>query len=552
MIESFNMGASVKLSILLADEDALRRDGLSAVLSGNFEVISSVADGESALTGIRTPRPDVAVIDLNLPRVHGIELIRRVRAESLATKIVIMSSTDDADIVREAVRAGVDGYLLKNGPSRHLIDAISYVHDGGQYFSPQLGRDGRDRHLLQEPARTAPAGPRESPSPDSREMPREVRHDEEGRRDQSGDDEGADREEAAPRPGRSTRRSEPRTMRQRLREDTSSSSMNDRDYEIMSAMADGIRPILDKLEEIDSRVAMMESGDVEIPGDPRTWLSTELAQTIGMKNTREAALSNRSVDDFEARLPQLIDEAVTKRFSQMAGKLQQEIEETHVRTMESFVKNVQVKLVQRVTALEHDMSRQAATMNQLREYSQRTEENLGRLISGVDRLAQDLPRRLAAAKVESEAVESEDNLKPAPHKVKRRSGTGVRIPKGVWAGLVGLVMFGLVGWGIVTLVVEPPDAPASESTSGAQPEGDGKGKVPSPGVRGGAVDTKTKIQAAQEAMDHKDYAVAEDVYRTVLKTEPNNVEAIKGLASVLFREDKTEEAAEILDKLPKD
>ena len=66
------------------------------------------------------------------------------------------------------------------------------------------------------------------------------------------------------------------------------------------------------------------------------------------------------------------------------------------------------------------------------------------------------------------------------------------------------------------------------------------------------MDTKTKIQAAQEAMDHKDYAVAEDVYRTVLKTEPNNVEAIKGLASVLFREDKTEEAAAILDKLPKD
>ncbi|NDJ14462.1 MAG: DNA-binding response regulator, partial [Acidobacteriia bacterium] len=134
MIARFNMGASAKLSILLADEDALRRDGLSAVLSGNFEVISSVADGESALTGIRTLRPDVAVIDLNLPRVHGIELIRRVRAESLATKIIIMSSTDDADIVREAVRAGVDGYLLKNGPSRHLIDAIAYVHDGGQYF----------------------------------------------------------------------------------------------------------------------------------------------------------------------------------------------------------------------------------------------------------------------------------------------------------------------------------------------------------------------------------------------------------------------------------
>ena len=76
----------------------------------------------------------------------------------------------------------------------------------------------------------------------------------------------------------------------------------------------------------------------------------------------------------------------------MASKLQQEIEETHVRTLETFVKNIQVKLVQRVSALETDMSKQAEAMNQLREYSQRTEDNLSRLISGVDKLAQELPQ----------------------------------------------------------------------------------------------------------------------------------------------------------------
>ena len=76
----------------------------------------------------------------------------------------------------------------------------------------------------------------------------------------------------------------------------------------------------------------------------------------------------------------------------MAGRLQQEIEETHVRTLEAFVKNIQVKLVQRVSALEQDMSKQADAMNQLREYSQRTEDNLSRLITGVDKLAQDLPQ----------------------------------------------------------------------------------------------------------------------------------------------------------------
>lgn len=520
------MGASSKLSILLADEDALRRDGLSAVLSGTsgFEVISGVADGEQALTSVRELRPDVAVIDLNLPKIHGIELIRRIRAESLPTKIVIVASTDDPEIVREAVRAGVDGYLLKNGPARHLLDAISYVRDGGQYFSPQLGRDGRDRHLLEEPART----PAQGPPP--------VAHTE---------DEGYE-EETRARP-RAARRPEPQNLKQRLREEASS-SLNDRDYEIMSMMADGIRPILDRLEEIDSRVSMMETGDVEVPGDPRTWLTTQLAQTVGGRGGRDVGIG-RNVDDFEAKLPQLIEEAVTKRFSQMAGKLQQEIEETHVRTMESFVKNIQVKLVQRVTALEQDMSRQADAMKQLREYSQRTEENLGRLISGVDRLAQDLPRRLATTKTQAEEA-PEEILRPAARRVRRSSG-GNRTAKMAIVGAVAVVILGLVGWGVVALVVESPDPPSTDATVTANPA-DGKEGAANSVTKPGAVDSKTKIQAAQEAMDHKDYAVAEDVYRSVLKTEPNNAEAIKGLASVLFREDKTDEAAAILDKLPKD
>ena len=105
---------------------------------------------------MRELRPDVAVVDLNVPKLHGIELVRRVRGEALGTKVVIMSGTTDDDIIREVVRAGGDAYLLKNGPSRHLIDAISYVRDGGQYFSPQLGRDGRDRRLLEETPRVPP------------------------------------------------------------------------------------------------------------------------------------------------------------------------------------------------------------------------------------------------------------------------------------------------------------------------------------------------------------------------------------------------------------
>src|ERR1035438_6235776 len=159
------MPATRRVTILLADEDALRRDGLPSVLAGteNFVVVGGVPDGETALGKIRDTHPDIAIVDLNLPKVHGIELIRRMRAEKLGTRIVIMAGTTDDEIVREVIRAGGDGYLLKNGPARHLIDAISYVQDGGQYFSPQLRRDGRDRHLLEDPPRHyEAAGPIES------------------------------------------------------------------------------------------------------------------------------------------------------------------------------------------------------------------------------------------------------------------------------------------------------------------------------------------------------------------------------------------------------
>ena len=110
--------------------------------TAKFEVVAHCPDGEAALDRMRELRPDVAVVDLNLPKLHAIELVRRVRSEELGTKVVILAGTDDDDIIREVVRAGGDAYLLKNGPARHLIDAISYVRDGGQYFSPQLKRDG--------------------------------------------------------------------------------------------------------------------------------------------------------------------------------------------------------------------------------------------------------------------------------------------------------------------------------------------------------------------------------------------------------------------------
>ena len=556
------MASSDKVTILLADEDALRRDGLAAVLQGtpHFEVIAQCPDGESALNQIRQLRPDVAVVDLNLPKLHGIELVRCVRGEVLQTKIVILSGSTDDEIIREVVRAGGDAYLLKNGPARHLIDAISYVRDGGQYFSPQLRRDGRDRHLLEEKPRYVTDRP----------PVRGAAHDADSNGGSGGDvDEGDAEPSSAPRTSRDSRAartrrasanstgrtSDPQRLRERLREDAESENLEERDYEILGMMAEGIRPILDRLDEIEGRIGEMETGEAPVPGNVRGWLNNQMADTFGDSRTpgREVALG-RTLNDLEARLPQLIEEAVTNRFHNMASKLQQEIEETHVRTLETFVRNIQVKLVQRVSALETDMSKQAEAMNQLREYSLRTEDNLSRLISGVDKLAHELPKRLAAP-------EPAQISAPEPRPVRRKSSR-LSGPKIFWIAVAAIVIIYVAVFQVPKLF-RGGKSDTSAAAANAVPDGSASGGSASGGSASGSLapaklvappagaDTKVKLQAAVEYTERKEYPMAEDIYKQVLKTEPNNVDALKGLASVLYREDKIEESAAILDKLPK-
>ncbi|MDE3197760.1 MAG: response regulator [Acidobacteriota bacterium] len=532
---------SEKVSILLADEDALRREGLAAVISGNrdYVVMAGVPDGESALEEIRKSRPAVAVVDLNLPRIHGIELVRRVRSEGLGTRIVIMSGSSDDEIIREVVRAGGDGYVLKNGPSRHLLDAISYVRDGGQYFSPQLGRDGRDRHLLEEP-------PRSYAAEESR-----------GEEDAGDFDEGT-QDRASERPTRGSRaKLRPRRggspFRERIRAEAGDGSLRDRDYEIMSMMADGIKPILDRLDEIDDRVAMMETGEAPVPSHPRDWLDHEIADSLGPRRS-ETAVVVRSAADLEARLPAMIEEAVTNRFNQMASNLQQEIEETHVRTLEAFVKNIQVKLVQRVSALEQDMSKQAEAMDQMRESSRRTEDNLSRLITGVDKLAQDLPKRLAAGNAAAresvapppaaEPPAASTQVKPQS-RAQKKSGPSRKSIKRIWIGIGALILIGVGVWFVAGWVARRSASPAAAAAGSSQSDGSKPAPLPL------TADPKLKLQAAQQYADNKDYPMAEDLYKQVLQAEPNNADAIQGLASVYYREDKVSEAAALLDRLQK-
>ncbi len=126
-------------TVVLADDHAIVREGIAALCtSQGMRVLGQVADGSAAVDMITSLRPDFAILDLHMPSVTGVEAIRRLRAEGCAVKLMILSISREEGTVMEALRAGADAYLLKDGPSRHLLDAISFVRDGGVYVSPML------------------------------------------------------------------------------------------------------------------------------------------------------------------------------------------------------------------------------------------------------------------------------------------------------------------------------------------------------------------------------------------------------------------------------
>ena len=143
------------ISIVLADDHSIVREGLAVFCEAQpqLHIAGQCADGLAAVELIRSIAPDFAIIDLHMPKLHGLEVIRKVREANIPSKLVVLSISRDEKMVLEALRAGADGYLLKDGPARHLLDAISYIQDGGKYISPLLRRD----YLLEAP-RKAPEG----------------------------------------------------------------------------------------------------------------------------------------------------------------------------------------------------------------------------------------------------------------------------------------------------------------------------------------------------------------------------------------------------------
>ncbi len=158
------MQDSQPITVILADDHAIVREGIAALCeSHGLRILGQCADGATALDMVTSMKPDFAILDLQMPGMTGVETIRRLRQAGCSAKLMILSISREEGTVMEALRAGADAYLLKDGPSRHLLDAISFVRDGGIYVSPLLRGAGMFTRPGQPPAEdpVASLSPRE-------------------------------------------------------------------------------------------------------------------------------------------------------------------------------------------------------------------------------------------------------------------------------------------------------------------------------------------------------------------------------------------------------
>jgi two-component system response regulator NreC len=130
------------IRILLADDHTIIRSGLKLLLEQqpDFKVVAEANDGREAVQLVTAHRPDVAVLDIGMPQLNGIEATRQIQAAEPEVQVVILSMHSDEGYVLRALKAGARAYILKNSAESDLIRAIRTVKEGKSFFSPAISK----------------------------------------------------------------------------------------------------------------------------------------------------------------------------------------------------------------------------------------------------------------------------------------------------------------------------------------------------------------------------------------------------------------------------
>ncbi|MCO8125913.1 response regulator transcription factor [Acidimicrobiia bacterium EGI L10123] len=142
------------IRVVVIDDQELLRTGFRMILDveDDIDVVGTAGDGDEAVDLCRSAAADVALMDVRMPRVDGIEATRRLRAASIETRVLVLTTFDLDEYVFDALRAGASGFLLKDAPPDDLVHAVRVVASGEALLAPSV-----TRRLIEEFGRTAPA-----------------------------------------------------------------------------------------------------------------------------------------------------------------------------------------------------------------------------------------------------------------------------------------------------------------------------------------------------------------------------------------------------------
>lgn len=129
-----------EIRVFLADDHAVLRDGLSALLesTGSIAVVGTASDGREALASIERLRPDVAILDISMPGLDGVQLAELLHERLPEMRIVMLSMVADPEVIYRALRAGAHGYLIKASAGREVVSAVHTVHRGKRFLSEHV------------------------------------------------------------------------------------------------------------------------------------------------------------------------------------------------------------------------------------------------------------------------------------------------------------------------------------------------------------------------------------------------------------------------------
>ncbi len=129
-----------RISVLIADDHTMLRQGLKQILEleCDIEVIAQASNGSEAIQLAKEHRPDVILMDINMPGINGLQAIKQIKDEKLTSKIIVLTIHEDREYLFKTLQMGAEGYVLKDAEPKALVDAIRNVHSGRSYIQPNM------------------------------------------------------------------------------------------------------------------------------------------------------------------------------------------------------------------------------------------------------------------------------------------------------------------------------------------------------------------------------------------------------------------------------